>query len=291
MIRQISYRAGLVWVAFVGLFALAFVLRWRVLEGYHPVLQNADEVSRFLNTLLIRHDRPALSEAFGIYTFNPTYDYTGFPPLQLWLHAWLHRWVEMQVAFPVPADYVLAARYLSLAASMLTLVLMLWMGYVLGRPLGNGWALLCGWLTGFVWAITPVIILVTNLGLADPLLYPFIPLCDHCDGLHGSCGLAYICGCLSHQRYPCDLHQIRAGLCACVSGSCSPGHHRKARLAGCLTLDWRDGGYLRYMTAGWLIWGNQMFGLENRETQIFYRDGPCKRLLLALEFRQFYRHP
>ena len=31
-------------------------------------------------------------------------------------------------------------------------------------------------------------------------------------------------------------------------------------------------------TAGWLIWGNQMFGLENRETQIFFREGLANAL-------------
>jgi hypothetical protein len=290
MIRQISYRAGLVWVAFVGLFALAFVLRWRVLGGYHPVLQNADEVSRFLNTLLIRHDRPALSEAFGIYTFNPTYDYTGFPPLQLWLHAWLHRWVEMQVAFPVPADYVLAARYLSLAASMLTLVLMLWMGYVLARPLGNGWALLCGWLTGFVWAVTPVIILVTNLGLADPLLYPFIPL-----------AIITMVHAIRRDSPPFAILTLISVILAIYTKyalAYALVFPAVAALGIIVKRGWRGAlpwigamAVISAMTAGWLIWGNQMFGLENRETQIFFREGLAQRVLVALEFRQFYRHP
>ena len=151
-------------------------LRLRVLPGYHPVLENADELARMLNTMLIRHDQPELAEDFGIYTFNPGYDYTGFPPVQLWVHAVVQRIVEAREPYPIPADYVIAARYTSFGASLLTLVLMLWMGYEMGRPLGRVGAYLSSWLTAFGWAVGPVVILVGNLGLADPLLYPFIPL-------------------------------------------------------------------------------------------------------------------
>ncbi len=270
-------------------------LRWRVLPGYHPVLENADEVARMLNTMLVRHDRPPLAEDFGIYTFNPGYDYTGFPPVQLWVHAVMQRIVEATVAFPVPADYVIAARYTSFGVAMVTLVFMLWMGYELGRPLGRNGAMLASWLTALGWAVGPVVILVTNLGLADPLLYPFIPLAVV--GMlraarHGKIWGAFVsllCAIVTiYTKYALVYTLVFPAFAVIgLAWTRGDGSTRTARLWRGLRAIWPWVALMAVIsagTAGWLIWGNQMFALENRETRLFYDQGIPNALSPAANF-------
>lgn len=163
-------------IAYSLLLVLAIWLRFALVEGYHPVLEYADEMSRFRNTMLIRHDRPAIAENYGIFTWNPDFDYTGFPPVQLWVHAVAQRWTERAMPFPYPSDYILGARYTSLAASILTAITVALTGWYAALPLGRFPALVSGWSAAMVWAVSPLVLLVSNLALVDPLLYPFVPL-------------------------------------------------------------------------------------------------------------------
>lgn len=259
-------------------------LRWRVLPGFHPVLENADEVARMLNTMLVRHDRPALAEDFGIYTFNPGYDYTGFPPVQLWVHAAVQRVVEARVAFPVPADYVIAARYTSFGVALATIALMLWMGYALGRPLGRGGAMLASLFTALVWAVGPVVILVTNLGLADPLLYPFIPLAvvgmlrAARDGQAWGALVSLLAAIVTiYTKYALVYTLVFPAVAVVgLAWGRGGGTTRAGRLWRGLLAIWPWVALMAVIsagTAGWLIFGNQMFALENRETRLFYDEG------------------
>lgn len=116
---------------------LAVVLRFALIDYYYPVLRNRDEFYRFLNTMLIRHDMPEIAEHYGVYDFNPNYNYEGFPPVQMWVHAPVQRIVEANVPFPFPPDYIMGARYVSVAVSVVTSLLVLWMAWYLARPMGK----------------------------------------------------------------------------------------------------------------------------------------------------------
>jgi hypothetical protein len=282
-------------VACVALVMLGGGLRWRVLPGFHPVLENADEIARMLNTMLVRHDQPPLAEDFGIYAFNPGYDYTGFPPVQLWVHAVVQRVVEAQIAFPVPADYVIAARYTSFGVALVTLVLMLWMGYELGRPLGRSGAMLASWLTGLGWAVGPVVVLVTNLGLADPLLYPFIPLAvigmlrAGRDGQIWGAIVSLLCAIVAIYTKYALVYTLVFPAFAVVGLAWKHGNGptRQTRLWDGLRALWPWVALMALIsatTAGWLIFGNQMFALENRETRLFYDHGLPNALSPAANF-------
>ena len=158
----------------LALFALG--LRVSLIDYFYPVMRNRDEFFRFLNTMLIRHDMPAIAEQWGVYTFNSGYSYEGFPPVQLWMHAGIQRWVEARVLFPLPPDYIMGARWLSVGFSMAATVFVIWMGWYAARPLGRFGAWLGGFAAGFAFTLSPMILHVGNLGIIDPLLYPYVPL-------------------------------------------------------------------------------------------------------------------
>lgn len=265
---------------------LAVALRVALIEGTHPVMSSADEVSRFLNTLLIRHDAPPLAESFGIHTFNPTYDYTGFPPVQLWLHAAVQRGVESRIAYPVPSDYVLAARWSSLTANVLALVGLMAVSATMAAPLGVWGRALAAWFAGVVWAVAPLVIQIGNLALVDPLLYPFVPL---------TIGAAV----WAVQR------DRPLGVLLSVAGAIAAIYTKYIMIdllmfplgAGAVLLwrRWRTGeprgwwqrwGWpaafvaLSASTAGWLVFGYNALGLENRETRQFYDSGLSNALSL-----------
>ncbi|MEO0565073.1 MAG: hypothetical protein AAF125_23400, partial [Chloroflexota bacterium] len=267
-------------------------MRLRLIDGHFPVLENRDEIARMLHAMRERPDRPELAEAYGIFVFNPGYDYTGFPPLQLWTHAWLQRSLEAASTFPpVPGDYIIAGRYLGMGLSMLTLGLMIWMGYEIARPLGRPAMYLSGWLAGLVWAISPVVIAVTNLALADPLIFHLIPL--------GVIGMIYA------VRGGHVIGAFASLLCAIIAIYAKYSLvyllvFPAVAVGGIIWYHGEDGspftrlwhGLRKNMmwitimaiisagTAGWLIWGNQALALENRETREFYNNGLANAISL-----------
>ncbi len=281
---------ALVWPALlivftVVLLALGAYLRLITVERHWPGLIVYDETRRFQNAMWLRHDQPPLADAFGA---NQTAR-VGFPPVQLWVHAQAQRAVEARVPFPVPADYILGSRYVSMVFSLVTTALLVLTGWYVARPLGRAWAVGAGALTGLVWAVAPLVLLVTNLGIMDPLLYPFLPLAIvgavyavRSDSAIGAV-VSLVFAILSIYTKYIMVYAlwIPAVAVAVLVWRRGEGDRPTARFVDGLRAFWP---WLALMaaisavTAGWLLLGWDALALDNKETATFYDTGLANML-------------
>ena len=282
-------RAVLVTVGmYVAVVVLAAGLRLLLIEGYHPVIRNHDEFFRFLNTMAVRHDMPEIAEQWGVFTFNPGYDYTGFPPVQMWVHAPVQRIVEANVPFPVPPDYIYGARFASLVASIITTALTAWMGWYMARPLGRLAAGISGFVAALVWATSPIIIHVNNLALIDPLLYPYIPLIVICSvwAIRSNraagvfLGLAFTIAAIYTKyilAYALMLPAIATAVLIWRRGRAATASGNWAGVLGrgvLVMLPWLAAmAAISAVSLWWLVFEHDMFAMQNRETNVLYTEG------------------
>lgn len=272
----------------VGTYALvvllAAVLRLALIDYYYPVLRNHDEFFRFLNTMRVRHDMPEIAEHWGVFTFNPGYNYEGFPPVQMWVHAPMQRLVEANVLFPLPPDYILWTRFLSAGISLLTTALVAWMGWYVARPMGRFAAWLAGFVAVLVWAISPIVLHVGNLALIDPLLYPYLPLiviatvyAIRQDAPLGAFLGLFFAICAIYTKYILVYALVLPTLATAVLvWRRGTGTNPVVRFVRGLMpmLPWLGGmAAISLVSLWWLVFEHNMFAMSNRETHVLYESG------------------
>ncbi len=277
-------------LAFGGLFGVAVWLRLITIGQNWPVLWLYDETQRFQNTMWIRGDRPPIADAFGIAQSQ----FPGWPPLQLWIHAVVQRIVEANVLFPVPADYILGSRYASMVFGLVTLVLMGAAGYALTRPLGARAAVVAAWISTAVWAFSAPVILVTNIGVTDPLLYPYIPLAIMCTvyALRRDNPVALVWSLIFvilaiYTKYVMVYLLWLPGMAAAVL----LWRHGEGNIIRGLRTFWpwvAVMAAISVVTAGWLVLGWGALGLNNVETRELYSNGLANALSPQRWFLNLY---
>ncbi len=259
-------------IAYAALLVLALALRLLTYDRYLPLLDYSDESNMFLFSMDMRGvDEAPLADNYGAYL---TSDWlAGYPPLYLWLGVWGQRLVDATSStFVFPGDYVGAMRLLSVAANVLTVGGLLWLGWAVARPLGQVWAAVAGWLTALPYALNPQAVDVGNLAIPDSL----IPL---------ACVIALLGAVLAIQRDHAGwlvvsllgaiaaiylkyslLFALWVTLCAVVVMLRRRGLRRMLPWVALLAL-------VSAITAGYLLFGYGALGLQNQEAEGFRERG------------------
>ncbi len=283
--RALSRYAMLMVGSYALVLVLAALLRLALIDYYYPVLRNHDEFFRFLNTMLIRDDMPEIAVHWGVYDFNPNYNYEGFPPVQMWLHAPVQRLVEANIPFPFPPEYILWARFVSAGVSLLTTVFVAWMGWYVARPLGRVWAWMAGFAAMLAWAVSPIILHVGNLALIDPLLYPYIPLLGICTvyAIRQDAPLGVFLGLLLAIASIYTKYILVYALLLPAVATAVLIWRRGGTAGNVITRAWR--GMVAFLpwlalmalvsaaSMCWLVFVHDMFAMSNRETNVLYQNG------------------
>jgi hypothetical protein len=279
-------RAGALTLAvYAVILAGAVALRLLLVPMYYPVLHSNLETYRFLHTLEVRDDAPPGASAFGSAgDLNRDNNYVGYPPVQLQVHAMTQRIVEANTPFPMPNDYILGARYASVIASILTTVFMAGLGWYLARPLGAGAAFMAGLALLLVWGFGADGVHIGNQALIDPLLYPYIPLImlasvyairqDAPWAVLAALALNIVA---IYTKYVVVYALVfpAAALLVLVWRRGTPGGVIGRLWRGIVAL-WPWLAVMAVLSAVslyWLVFVNNMFGLQNYEARNFYDSG------------------
>ncbi len=156
----ISARLSTPWrrvVAFGALILVAAGVRLLTFQRYLPYNDLQDEGGMLL---LARDWRGAEKIAF-----IPQW-LAGYPPLYVWINMGVQEVVEKLAPQPWVnyADYYYALRLLSALGSIMTTLLVIWLGWLLAGPIA-------GWFAGLAWGLAPIIIVHGNFALADPFVF------------------------------------------------------------------------------------------------------------------------
>jgi 4-amino-4-deoxy-L-arabinose transferase-like glycosyltransferase len=147
-------------LAFALLFVSAAALRVATFDRYLPFEDYTDEVVYYLISQHTRGD-------FTIYIPNkyaaPTfYAYFSGAVLNIVDATKTHPW-------SIDSDYIYALRVVSVIVGILTVGVLVTIGWQLAGPLA-------GWLAGFIWACSAIIIETNNLATPDAFIFFFIAL-------------------------------------------------------------------------------------------------------------------
>lgn len=261
---------ALIILSAVGMRAITF-------DRYLPVIDHYDESLRFLHAYSIREDAP-LGRSYGEIEWE-----AGFPPFQPWFTGMVQRVVETQMPFPMPSDYIYAMRIISAGLGVLTTMMLMGIGWMLGRSLGMGAQALMGALTGLVWALSPIIISTGNFALMDPLLFPMIAAVLWCavysiqnDALVAAFGGLALVILAIYTKYVVIYALWPVG-CAVLMLVWRRGWRRMLPWLALMAV-------FSAVTAAWLIFGHGAFTLDNREANKFkdvgleYMISPARNL-------------
>ncbi len=282
-VRRISVRWWAV-AAYALVIVLAYGVRAATFDRYLPLMDYSDESNMLLLAMDLRGtDEVALAEAYGTPLIGEWL--AGYPPLYPWMNVWTQRLTEQYTDyFLFPGDYIYWLRVVSVAGAVLTVVLMLPLGYALARPLGGHAALFAGLLAAIPWAIAPVVVEIGTLAIPDSFIYP-------------ACVLALLGGVLAIQqdrggwlvvsllggiagiylKYSLIFALIPAGGGAAVLlyKRVMSANTRGARRRGFLSLlPWFIiMAVLSAYTASFLVFQHGALGLENQEAEWFRENG------------------
>lgn len=275
-----------VWVGYIGLVGLALALRLLMYDRFLPLLDYSDESNMFLLSVYMRGDEVQLAGDYGAAITGNWL--AGYPPLFPWLGVWGQRLVETTTSqFLFPGDYIGAMRLMAVAASVLTVVVLLAVGWSVARPLGAGWAAVAGMFTALPYALAPQIIDIGILAIPDS----FIPL---------ACAVALLGAVRAITRdAPLWLVWSLLGAVAAIYLKYSLLFTLWLTFCGVVVLIWQRGlramlpwlgglAAISALTAGYLIWGYGALGLQNKESQWFRENGLANALSVDRNLTNFF---
>lgn len=139
-----------------GLILSALFVRLLVFERYLPLVDWGDELNMYT---LARHWR-------GVEDFHQNNErLLGYPPLYVWISMGVQQIVEQVKTGWVPVgEYIYALRLIAAGVGALTTACIVAAGWMLGGPV-------TGWLAGFIWAFSVVIVPYETLAIPDTLLF------------------------------------------------------------------------------------------------------------------------
>lgn len=149
-------------LSFLTLLFMSSAVRLLTFDRYLPVLDYSDESVR----LVVAQERRGMVTNDWL-----EWRYAGHPPGYLWVNILVQQAVETFSPNPwvVPPDYFHALRLLAAFVGVVTVFVIASIGWQLAGPLA-------GWLSGFVWALSPVIVEHNSLAIPDPFVYLFCAL-------------------------------------------------------------------------------------------------------------------
>ena len=265
---------------YTALVLLALGVRLALFDRYLPLLDYPDESNMFLLSVALRGPGEVpLANEYGAFVQGEWL--AGYPPLYPWLGVWSQRLTETFTdTFLFPGDYLLPLRVMSVAASVLTVVGLLALGWSLARPLGTSWAALAGWFAALPYALSPQVIDIGILAIPDSL----IPL---------ACVLALLGAVRAIQQdAPLWLIWSLLGAIAAIYLKYSLVVALWPTFCAVVVLVRRRGlrkmlpwlaalALLSAVTAGYLVLGHGALGLQNQEAEGFRESGLAN--LLSLE--------
>jgi 4-amino-4-deoxy-L-arabinose transferase-like glycosyltransferase len=136
---------------------LAGSARLLTFDRYAPYLDYADENNMYLMGRDWRgvEDIPVVPEWLA-----------GYPPLYVWTNIVVQQAVEATWTGPwlLISDYFYVLRLIAALSGIITTLLVASIAWQLGGPVA-------GWLAGFVWGLSPVIVEHNNLAIPDPMVF------------------------------------------------------------------------------------------------------------------------
>ncbi len=141
--------------AFMLLLILATGLRLITYERFLPFQDRTDESVYQVTSLHRRGVEP--NSYVGQY-------YASQPPGYIWLTMLMQPFVEWGRPWTLLADYLHAQRLLALLVGVLTTVLVIRLGWLVGGTTA-------AWFAGLIWGISPHIVDVNSQSLPDPFVY------------------------------------------------------------------------------------------------------------------------
>lgn len=156
-VRSVTRRSILLSSAFIVLLALALWVRLLTFERYLPFLDYTDESVYQVASLNWRGEQ---SNEFI------TWRYAQLPPLYVGVTTVMQELVDRLVGRPwtLPAEYMYAQRLLAVLVGVVTTAVICSIGWQLGGSVA-------AWVSGLIWAFTPIIVDHNSLALPDPFVY------------------------------------------------------------------------------------------------------------------------
>ena len=155
---------GTLIAGFILLLSIAGIARLLTFEQYLPYLDSRLEGNMFLLTLGWRGF--GNSTIYGASVPITAQWLSGYPPLFVWLNSVIQVGLETFSTRPwlLITDYVYVLRVAAVGYGIITTALIASIGWQLGGRLA-------AWLSGVIWALSPVILANNSMGIPDPIVY------------------------------------------------------------------------------------------------------------------------